>query len=82
MTALERAAQNRTAIAIAHRLSTVTSSDRIFVLSDGRVVESGDHMSLVSKTDSIYSQLWLKQHQMDREMTHKLSQKISSNDKK
>ena len=74
MTALERASQNRTAIAIAHRLSTVTSADRIFVLSEGKVAESGNHLNLVTKPDSLYSQLWLKQHQIDRELTQQLIQ--------
>ena len=62
ITALMRAAHNRTAIAIAHRLSTVTSSDRIYVLDNGKVVESGNHMTLVSRPESLYSQLWMKQH--------------------
>lgn len=78
MTALLRASQNRTAIAIAHRLSTVTSSDRIYVLSDGKVAESGNHLTLVSNQNSIYAQLWLKQHQMDRELTKQLERKLVS----
>jgi ABC-type transport system involved in Fe-S cluster assembly fused permease/ATPase subunit len=71
MTALHRATQNRTAIGIAHRLSTVVNADNIYVLSDGRVVESGNHFNLVSKSDSLYANLWAKQHQIDRELQTK-----------
>jgi ATP-binding cassette subfamily B (MDR/TAP) protein 7 len=68
MNALRRAAQNRTSICIAHRLSTVVDADQIFVLKDGQALESGDHMSLVTNPNSFYAQLWQKQHQLDREL--------------
>jgi len=68
MNALRRAAQNRTSICIAHRLSTVVDADQIFVLGDGKALESGDHMSLVTNPNSLYAQLWQKQHQLDREL--------------
>ncbi|KUJ21301.1 multidrug/pheromone exporter, ABC superfamily [Mollisia scopiformis] len=45
--ALDKAAKGRTTIAIAHRLSTVQNADVIYVLEGGRVVESGDHKSLM-----------------------------------
>jgi len=45
--ALERIAQHRTTIVIAHRLSTVRSADRIVVLEDGRLVETGRHDDLL-----------------------------------
>jgi ATP-binding cassette, subfamily B, bacterial len=41
--------QNRTAIVIAHRLSTVKSADRIIVLSQGRIIEAGDHDALLAR---------------------------------
>lgn len=66
MTALNRAAQGRTTVVIAHRLSTVVDADKILVLDKGRVVESGTHLSLVSDTASLYYQLWQKQHEADR----------------
>lgn len=68
MNALRRAAQNRTSICIAHRLSTVVDAHQIFVLENGSVAESGDHMSLVSNPNSLYAQLWQKQHQLDRDL--------------
>lgn len=42
---------------IAHRLSTVTNADRICVLADGKVAESGTHGELVS-ANGIYSRMW------------------------
>ena len=44
-----RLAEGRTAILISHRLSTVKMADRIYVLDDGRIVESGTHEQLVRK---------------------------------
>lgn len=46
--ALDRLMVNRTAVVIAHRLSTVRKADKILVLQDGKVLEEGTHESLVS----------------------------------
>jgi len=55
-----RIAKNRTTIIIAHRLSTIRHADKIFVLDEGSLAESGTHEELVQK-DGIYKQLWMVQ---------------------
>jgi len=52
--------QGRTAIAVAHRLSTVAGMDRLFVLDRGRVVEEGSHAELLVRGGG-YAQLWRRQ---------------------
>ena len=47
--ALANLMQNRTAIVVAHRLATARSADRILVLRDGRIVESGSHQDLMGR---------------------------------
>ena len=54
--ALERLMQNRTSFVIAHRLSTVRGADRIYVLKDGEVIESGNHQDLLSQS-GLYADL-------------------------
>lgn len=58
--ALARLMHGRTAIVVAHRLSTVASLDRIVVLSGGRIVEDGPHDKLVAKGGE-YAGLWNRQ---------------------
>jgi len=54
---LERIAQGRTTLVIAHRLSTVMDADQILVLSHGRIVERGSHMQLL-ELEGEYSRMW------------------------
>jgi ABC-type multidrug transport system fused ATPase/permease subunit len=58
---LEKLMHDRTAIVIAHRFSTVAKADRILVLQKGRIVETGDHGSLVSNRDGLYARLYALQ---------------------
>ena len=51
----------RTAIVIAHRLSTVRSLDRILVFSGGRIVEDGTHAALLIASDGHYRRLFERQ---------------------
>ena len=55
--AFEKLAKDKTVIMIAHRLSTVTNADRIYVLSDGKIAESGKHSELIER-NGIYSRMW------------------------
>ena len=55
-TALEHAMEGRTTIVIAHRLSTVEKADKILVLKQGRIVESGTHQQLLA-LDKHYAKL-------------------------
>ena len=55
-TALARLMKGRTTVVIAHRLSTVTSADLIYVLENGRVADSGTHHQLL-KRDGVYARL-------------------------
>ena len=59
--AIERLLCGRTAIVIAHRLSTVRALDRILVFDRGRVVEQGDHTHLLEQPDGIYRRLFERQ---------------------
>ena len=68
--ALYRLLQNRTTFVIAHRLSTVQHADRILVLQDGRIIESGRHAELIDQ-DGLYSHLYALQFR-DLDETGKL----------
>ncbi|MCL2339639.1 MAG: ABC transporter ATP-binding protein/permease [Actinomycetia bacterium] len=58
--ALANLMAGRTAIVVAHRLSTVASLDRIIVLSEGRIVEDGTHAALIAAGGE-YAALWARQ---------------------
>ncbi len=68
--ALDRLSEGRTTLVIAHRLSTVRNADQIVVMDRGRVVEQGDHASLLAK-GGVYAQLHALQFD-DREGERKV----------
>jgi len=59
---LEQAAVGRTTLVIAHWLSTVMNADEILVLDQGRIVERGNHRSLL-EANGAYAQMWALQQQ-------------------
>lgn len=58
--ALWKLMQNKTAIVVAHRLSTIQKMDRIIVLDNGKIIEEGSHNELINKKGK-YAELWGRQ---------------------
>ena len=52
--------EGKTVVAIAHRLSTIAAMDRLIVLDEGKIIEEGDHQSLL-KLGGLYATLWAHQ---------------------
>ncbi|MGE9290325.1 MAG: ABC transporter ATP-binding protein, partial [Puniceicoccales bacterium] len=61
--ALDHLVQHRTVLVIAHRLSTVRRADQIIVVEHGRILEKGDHNTLIQQNGH-YSNLWLHQSEL------------------
>jgi len=62
--AIENLMEGRTSIVIAHRLSTIQKADRIYVIDDGRVVETGTHRELLENQSGLYTKLYQMQFQL------------------
>ena len=52
--------EGKTVIAIAHRLSTIARMDRLVVMEQGRIIESGSHAELIDR-GGLYARLWQRQ---------------------
>jgi len=76
--ALERVAENRTSLVIAHRLSTVVHADNIIVLDHGEIVEHGTHLELLAK-GGLYASLWARQREAD-EARERLAQVLEEDE--
>ncbi|KAA0224319.1 ABC transporter ATP-binding protein [candidate division KSB1 bacterium] len=55
--ALQRLVAGRTTFAIAHRLSTLSAADRLFIMEDGKLVEQGTHEELLANPEGVYAKL-------------------------
>jgi len=63
---LKKISKNRTTIIIAHRLSTIQHADKILVLDKGRVIESGNHITLLQQRGAYY-RLCINQHKQEEQ---------------
>ncbi|MCL7430020.1 ABC transporter ATP-binding protein [Streptomyces sp. YS415] len=77
--ALTEALEGRTAIVIAHRLSTVRAADRILVVEDGRIVEQGTHDELLA-AEGRYAELYRTQFQQTANIGQLAAQEHTEND--
>ena len=63
---LDRLAEGRTTLTIAHRLTTIQGADRILVLSDSNIAEEGNHQELLEKK-GLYYQLYTSAYEAEQE---------------
>mgnify|MGYP001592925453 FL=1 len=68
--AIEKVLSGRTSFVVAHRLSTIVSADKILVIRNGSITESGSHRELLKKKGYYYS-LYTNQLLEDKEMESK-----------
>ena len=70
---IETLRRNLTVIQVTHRLSSAQSCDRIFVMSHGKIVETGTHDELIA-TEGLYKTLWTRQHEAETASTARKAQ--------
>lgn len=58
---ISEAAKNKTALIVTHRMGSAKIADRIIVMEEGEIVETGTHADLVKKEDGIYAKMYLSQ---------------------
>ena len=63
--ALDKLMQDRTTFIIAHRLSTIRQADKILVINKGKIVEQGDHESLLNVHNGLYANLIKLQYEIE-----------------
>ena len=68
--AMREVAADHTSLVIAHRLSTIIDADRIMVMDQGRIVETGTHAELLQQ-QGIYAHLWKLQQEEQRKLAQK-----------
>ncbi|KAB2846560.1 MAG: ATP-binding cassette domain-containing protein, partial [Melioribacteraceae bacterium] len=56
--AIERLMKDRTTFVIAHRLSTIRNANRILVVDQGRIIQDGDHQTLIEQKNGLYKKLY------------------------
>jgi ATP-binding cassette subfamily B protein len=66
---MEAVMKDRTSFVIAHRLSTIKRADRIFVIEDGEIVETGSHQELLQLKGKYYN-LYTRQFRTEREVAY------------
>ncbi|MFW5689510.1 MAG: ABC transporter ATP-binding protein, partial [Spirochaetota bacterium] len=77
--ALKRLLQGRTGLVIAHRLSTIRGSDRIVVLQDGEIVETGNHDELMHR-QGLYAKLYSMNYASFDDIPDELIDEVRSDD--
>ena len=65
--ALNKLGEQRTVLVIAHRLGTIQNADQIVVLDAGKVIETGDHATLVKKEHGTYKRMFEMQARAEEE---------------